>query len=317
MEYRRLGRSGVRVSAVSLGGWLTHGRTLADETTTQIVRRAFDLGINFFDTADVYHQGEAEKSLAVAIEGIRREDLFLATKCYFPMSDAPNDRGLSRKHIVESVENSLRRLKTEYVDLYQFHRFDPETAMEEMVRAIDDCVRQGKVIYWGVSCWSAAQITQLVHTAYDWRCTLPVSHQPPYNMFQREIEAEVIPTCEAKGISQVVFSPLAQGVLTGKYKPGQPPPAGTRAADDKSNQFMQWLMKDETLTKVERLAAVAQRHNLTTGQLALAWCLRQPNVASVIVGATSVAQLEENVGAVGQEIPTSTWEEVDRILGNE
>jgi len=290
---------------------------LADDTTTQIVRRAFDLGINFFDTADVYNQGEAEKSLSVAIEGIRREDLFLATKCYFPMSEAPNDRGLSRKHIVESVENSLRRLKTDYVDLYQFHRFDPDTPTEEIVRAIDDCVRQGKVIYWGVSCWSAAQIAQLVHTAYDWRCTLPVSNQPPYNMFQRDIEAEVIPTCEAKGLSQVVFSPLAQGVLTGKYKPGQAPAAGTRAADDKSNQFMQWLMSDETLTKVERIAAIAQRHSLTTGQLALAWCLRQPNVASVIVGATSVAQLEENAGAVGHEIPPSTWEEVARILSNE
>ncbi|MBX3096058.1 MAG: aldo/keto reductase family protein [Fimbriimonadaceae bacterium] len=317
MQYRRLGRSGVRVSAVSLGGWLTHGRTLEDNETTSIVRRAFELGINFFDSADVYNLGEAEKALGLAVKGMRREDLFLATKCFFPFTDAPNDRGLNRKHIVESVENSLRRLGTDYIDLFQFHRFDPDTPVEETVRAVDDCVRQGKIIYWGTSCWSAAQITDMVHTAFDWRCTLPVSNQPPYNMFQRDIERDVISTCEQKGLSQVVFSPLAQGVLTGKYKPGHQFPEGSRAADEKSNQFMGRYMTDEALTKVAAIGEIAKEFGLTTGQFALAWCLRQPNVASVIVGATKTSQIEENAAAADAVVSDEAWGRVEQILSGD
>lgn len=316
MEYRRLGRSGVRVSEVGLGGWLTHGRTISDDTTASIVRRAFDLGVNFFDTADVYNRGEAEISLGKAVKGIRREDLFVATKCFWPMSDGVNDRGLSRKHIVESVNASLKRLQMDYVDLMQFHRYDPDTPMEEMVRAIDDLVRQGKVHYWGVSVWSADQIQDVVRTSREWLCTLPVSNQPPYNMFARDIEADVIPTSEKLGLGQVVFSPLAQGILTGKYKPGQGAPAGSRGADETSNQFMANLMRDEVLSKVEQLAPLAAHVDLTLGQFALAWCLRQPNVSSVIVGATRIEQLEENVGAAGREVPAKIWTEVERILAS-
>lgn len=314
MQYRRLGRSSVKVSEVSLGGWLTHGRSLADETTTTLVRTAFDLGVNFFDTADVYNQGAAEISLGKAIKGLRREDLFLATKCFFPMSERPNDRGLSRKHIVESVENSLRRLEIETIDLFQFHRFDPETPTEEIVRAIDDLVRQGKVIYWGVSCWSAAQIAILCAVARDWRCTLPVSNQPPYNMLNREIERDVIPTSLLNGLGQVVFSPLAQGVLTGKYRPGQAPPAGSRGADDSSNTFMGQHLTDEVLTQVAKLNEFVQGLGVSLGQFALAWCLRQSNVSSVIVGATSVEQLKENIGASGLTYTEDVWAQAEAFL---
>lgn len=314
MEYRKLGKSGVKVSEVALGGWLTHGRTLRDEDTAAIVHRAFELGINFFDTADVYNLGEAEKALAKAIKPLRREDLFIATKCYWPMSDAVNDRGLCRKHIVESVHNSLKRLEIDTIDLMQFHRFDPETPMEEMIRAVDDLIRQGKIHYWGVSCWSAAQITDACHTARAWNCCLPVSNQPPYNMLNREIEADVIPTSERLGLGQVVFSPLAQGVLTGKYRPGQARPEGSRGADPKSNQFMERQLQDDVLAKVVELGKIVQSQGLSMGQFALAWCLRQANVSSVIVGATSIAQLEENVGAVGRTIESSVWERVDKTL---
>ena len=314
MQYRNLGKYGVKVSEVALGGWLTHGRSLDDDTTTKIVHRAFELGINFFDTADVYNKGEAEISLGKAIKSLRRDDMFIATKCFWPMTEAINDRGLSRKHIVESVHNSLKRLEIDTIDLFQFHRFDPETPMEEMVRAVDDLIRQGKIQYWGVSCWSAGQIMDACHTARAWNCCLPVSNQPPYNMLNRDIECDVIPTSERLGLGQVVFSPLAQGVLTGKYLPGQARPEGSRGADPKSNQFMERQLQDDVLAKVVELGKIAQSQGLSMGQFALAWCLRQGNVSSVIVGATSIAQLEENVGAVGKVIDPSVWERVDEVL---
>ena len=314
MQYRKLGKYGIKVSEVALGGWLTHGRTLDDTTTSDIVHKAFELGVNFFDTADVYNAGEAEKSLAVAIKGMKREDLVLATKCFFPMSERPNDRGLSRKHIVESVHASLKRMQVDYVDLFQFHRHDPEVPYEETVRAVDDLVRQGKVLYWGVSMWPGQAISQVCQTAKEWGCTLPVSNQPVYNMLQREIEADVIPASEAAGLGQVVFSPLAQGILTGKYLPGQEPPAGTRAADDKSNMFMTSQMDDATLTKVQQLKPLADECGCTLAQLALAWCLRKSNVSSVIVGATSSAQIENNAAASGLEISDLAWKTADSIL---
>lgn len=314
MQYRKLGKYGIRVSEVALGGWLTHGRTLDDTLTELIVKRAFELGVNFFDTADVYNTGEAEKALAPAIKGMKREELVIATKCFFPMSEAPNDRGLGRKHIFESVHNSLKRLQVDYIDLYQFHRHDPETPYEETVRAIDDLVRQGKVLYWGVSMWPAEAIRDVCRVAKDWGCTLPVSNQPVYNMLQREIEAAVIPASEQVGMGQVVFSPLAQGVLTGKYVPGQAPPKGTRAADEKSNMFMGAHLEDATLMKVQKLKPIAEQSGCTMAQFALSWCLKQSNVSSVIVGATKIEQIEDNVKASGLEVSDLAWQAAESIL---
>jgi len=279
------------------------------------VNRAFDLGINFFDTADVYNAGEAEKSLGKAIKGFRREDLVIATKCFFPMSDRPNDRGLGQKHIVESVHNRLKRLEVEYIDLMQFHRFDAETPVDETVRAIDDLVRQGKVHYWGVSEWSAHQITNLVHVAKELNANPPATNQPQYHMLNPWIEkGGVLEVSEKFGIGNVVFSPLAQGVLTGKYLPGQTPPEGSRGADDKSNNFMQGMMNDETLTKVQNLKAFAEGKGCTLAQFALAWCLRQKMVTSVIIGASRPEQVDQNVTASGVTFDSAVWEEAEAIL---
>ncbi len=317
MNYRKLGRYGVKVSEVSLGGWLTHGRTLEDAATSQIVHRAFELGINFFDTADVYNVGEAEKALAIAIKPLKREDLFIATKCFFPMSDRPNDRGLSRKHIFESVHNSLRRLQLDYIDLMQFHRVDPDTPVDETVRAIDDLIRQGKVLYWGVSEWPAHKLTEAVLTARDLNANPPASNQPSYSMLNRYIEDAVLPVSEQYGIGNVVFSPLAQGVLSGKYLPGQPPPAGTRGGDDKSNMFMGNLLKDDVLTRVQNLKGFAESLGYTLPQFALAWCLRQKMVSSVIFGATSIEQLEANVAATEVAQDQEVWTRAEGILAGE
>jgi voltage-dependent potassium channel beta subunit len=314
MNYRKLGRYGIKVSEVSLGGWLTQGRTLADATTTEIVKKAFDLGVNFFDTADVYHAGEAEKSLAIATADFRRADIVIGTKCFFPMSDKPNDRGLSRKHIYESVHDSLKRLKTDYIDIMQFHRFDADVQMEEIVRAIDDLVRQGKVLYWGVSEWSGHQIMDLFRTAEKLNANTPASNQPIYNMLTRGIESAVLPVSEQLGIGNVVFSPLAQGVLTGKYLPGKPMPEGSRGADATSNQFMTGMLNDELFTRVQKLKDFATGHGYTLPQFALAWCLRQPAVSSVIIGATSTQQVEVNVTASGIKLDAAIWAEAEAIL---
>jgi aryl-alcohol dehydrogenase-like predicted oxidoreductase len=230
------------------------------------------------------------------------------------MSDEPNDRGLSRKHITESVHASLKRLDTDYVDLMQCHRNDPEVPIEETVRAMDDLIRQGKVLYWGVSEWPAARIAEACHKATQMNCCLPVSNQPVYNMLNRYIEKDVLPTSETYGLGQVVFSPLAQGVLTGKYKPGQPMPEGSRGADENSNMFMGNVLTDETLQKVQNLGKIADKFGCTIGQLALAWCLRQKGVSSVIVGATKVSQIEENAVASGLLIPPEAWDQADVIL---
>ncbi|MGV3617559.1 MAG: aldo/keto reductase family protein [Fimbriimonas sp.] len=314
MRYRRLGRYGVRVSEVALGGWLTHGRTLDDSATEGTVRRALDLGINFFDTADVYNRGEAELALGRALHGTRREEHVIATKCFFPMSDGPNDRGLSRKHITESVNASLRRLRTDYVDLMQFHRFDAETPLDETVRAIDDLVRAGKVLYWGVSEWQAEQISDLVAVAERLNANPPASNQPRYNMLVPHIERAILPTCGRHGLGLVVFSPLAQGILTGKYEPGQPPPAGSRGADETSNNFMKDSLNDETLTRVQRLKTFANEQGHTLASFALAWCLRKPEVSSVIIGATTPEQVEANVAGSGIELPADVWAQAEAIL---
>ncbi|MDI9641441.1 aldo/keto reductase family protein [Kamptonema cortianum] len=316
MNYRQLGKYGIKVSEVSLGGWLTHGRTLSDDLTATIVKKSFDLGINFFDTADVYNQGKAETSLGKAIRRLPRHELVIATKCFFPMSESPNDQGLSRKHIFESVHGSLKRLKVDYIDLFQFHRLDPATPLEETIRAIDDLIRQGKILYWGTSMWPTASLTEACHIAKQWRCCLPVSNQPRYNMLDRGIEKSIIPVSEKLGIGQVVFSPLAQGVLSGKYKPGKKPVEGSRASDDKSNMFMREDLSEESLRKVAQISALAKEAKLTTSQFALAWCLRKSNVSSVIVGATSVEQITENAGASGANVPQEFWDKVEALLNS-
>ena len=314
MNYRKLGRFNIKVSEVGVGGWLTHGRSIDDEVTSEIIKKSFDLGVNFFDTADVYNNGAAEKSLGRAIKGFKREDLVIATKCYFPMSERPNDRGLGRKHIYESVHASLKRLDIDYIDLMQFHRFDAETALDETVRAIDDLVRAGKVLYWGVSEWKAQQITDLVHTAKELNASPPASNQPIYNMITRGIEEAVLPTSEQFGIGNVVFSPLAQGVLTGKYLPGVPAPEGTRGADTSSNMFMSRFLTEDLLVRVQNLKEYVESLGHSLPEFALAWCLRQKAVSSVIIGATSPAQVEANVRASGIQLDSLVWERAERIL---
>ena len=314
MEYRRLGGSGVKVSEISLGSWLTYGGSVAERQATDCIHRAYDLGINFFDTANVYVRGAAEEIVGNALKGFDRDSYFLATKVYFPMGEGPNDRGLSRKHITEQCHASLRRLGVEYVDLYQCHRYDEETPLEETMRALDDLIRQGKVLYVGVSEWTADQIADALRIAKEMNLDRIVSNQPRYNMLQRGIEDAVIPLSEREGVGQVVFSPLAQGILTGKYRPGEAPEEGTRAADPESSRFMQRLMNEEVLTAVDGLRAVASEAGLTMTQLALAWVLRHPNVSSAIIGASRPEQVEDNAAASGVELPPEALGRIDDVL---
>jgi voltage-dependent potassium channel beta subunit len=309
MRYRRLGASGCKVSVISFGSWLTVGSSVDDKTTKALVRTAFERGVNLFDTADIYNRGDAETALAPALAQFRRQDLVLATKCFWPMSDNVNDRGLSRKHVVESVHASLKRLKTDYLDLMQCHRFDPETEVEEVVRAMEDLIRQGTVLYWGVSVWSGAQIAAACRAAETWRAYKPVTNQPPYNLLERGIESEVVPECAKLGVGQIVFSPLAQGLLTGKYADGVP--RDSRAADDKRNSFIKPRMTAETLAKAARAAEIARAAGVAPAAAALAWVLRQPGICSAIVGATRVQQLEENLAAADLDLS----DEVAAALG--
>src|SRR6266496_3619100 len=316
MQYRHLGRAGVRVSSIALGSWLTYGSSVGEESAVQCIHKAYDIGINFFDTANVYNQGSAEKVVGRALKDFTRDSFVLATKVYFPMGEGPNDRGLSRKHIMEQCHASLRRLGTDYIDLYQCHRYDPEAPLEETLRALDDLVTQGKVLYVGVSEWSATQIADGVYTARELNLDRIVSNQPVYNMLQRYIEPDILPLCEREGIGQVVFSPLAQGVLTGKYKPGQQPEQGTRAANESINIFMKRLLSDEVLTAVQQLKGLAEQSGHTLAQMSLAWVLRQPNVTSVIIGASRPAQVEENVKASEITLSDDLLRHIDEILGD-
>lgn len=313
MEYRRLGRSGLKLSAIGLGSWLTYGTAVDREASIAIIRAAHEAGVNFFDTANGYGRGAAEEVVGEALRAFPRESYVLATKVFFPMGDGPNDRGLSRKHVMEQCHASLRRLGVDYIDLYQCHRYDPETPLDETLRALDDLVTQGKVLYAGVSQWTAVQIAQALHTARALNLDPIVSDQPVYNLLQREIEREIMPLCAREGVGLVVFSPLAQGVLTGKYRPGAPPPAGSRAADPANSGFMTRLMSPHHLERAQRLAELARRVGLTPAQLALAWVLRRPEVASAIVGATRLEQLRDNLGVVGVRLPEDLWQEADRI----
>jgi len=313
MEYRQLGRSGLRVSEVSLGSWLTLGSSVDRERTREIVQQAYELGINFFDTADVYAAGEAEQAIGQALRGIPRRHVVIASKCFFPMSQHPNDQGLSRKHILESVEASLERLGTPYLDLHQCHRPDPATPLEETVCAYEDLIRKGKILYWGVSEWSAGQIADACRIADARHAYRPISNQPQYSLLRRGIEHEVIPVCEREGLGQLAFSPLAQGVLSGKYTGGAAP-RGSRATDDSRNRFMKDFLRPENLAKAAELAPIASELGVSMPQLALAWCLRQPSVSSVIIGVTKTSQLEENVKASGLALPADVLERLDALL---
>lgn len=314
MNYRRLGKTGIKVSEISLGSWLTYGSTVEKETAVATIHKAYELGVNFFDTANVYARGEAEKVVGEALRSYPRTSYVLATKVFWPMGDGVNDRGLSRKHIMEQAEASLKRLGLDYVDLYYCHRYDPETPVYETMRALDDLVRQGKVLYIGVSEWTAEQIREAFQIADRYLLDRLVVNQPVYNMLNRYIEKEIIPLGEKEGFGQVVFSPLAQGVLTGKYKVGEPIPEGTRAADPRVNSFIQRFMSEEMLVKVERLNKLAKELDISMAQFALAWILRQTNVSSALVGASRPEQIEENVKAAGMKLPQEILEQVDEIL---
>ncbi|WP_269854763.1 aldo/keto reductase family protein [Streptomyces sp. RPT161] len=299
MEHRHLGRSGLLISEIAYGNWLTHGSQVEEDTATDCVHAALDAGITTFDTADVYAATRAETVLGRALKGERREGLEILTKVYWPTGPGPNDRGLCRKHLLESIDNSLRRLQTDYVDLYQAHRFDRFTPLEETMEAFADIVHQGKAHYIGVSEWTADQIRRAHALARELRIPL-VSSQPQYSMLWRVIEPEVIPACAELGIGQIVWSPIAQGVLTGKYQPGQRPPQGSRATDDKGGaDFISRFLRDEVLERVQALRPLAAEAGLSLAQLAVAWVLQNPNVSAAIVGASRPEQVGENAKASG------------------
>ncbi|GGD19453.1 aldo/keto reductase family protein [Nocardioides daphniae] len=316
MEFRYLGNSGLRISEVTYGNWLTHGSQVENDVAATCVRAALDAGITSFDTADVYANTVAESVLGDALKGERRESLEIFTKVFWPTGPkGPNDSGLSRKHIMESINGSLQRLQTDYVDLYQAHRYDPVTPLEETMQAFADVVRQGKALYIGVSEWTAEQITAGAAMAKELGFQL-ISSQPQYSMLWRVIEDEVVPASREAGVSQIVWSPIAQGVLTGKYQPGQPPPEGSRATDEKGGaSTITRFMTDETLTAVQRLKPIAESVDLSMSQLAVAWVLQNDNVASAIVGASRPEQVHENVGAVGVKLPAETLAAIDDALG--
>ncbi len=297
MEHRHLGRTGMLVSSLSYGNWLTHGSQIEQDQATACVKAALDAGITTFDTADVYAIGKAEEVLGSALKGVRRDSIEIFTKVYWPTGPNPNNRGLSRKHIMESLDASLKRLGTDHVDLLQAHRYDYATPLDETLRAFDDLVRMGKVHYIGVSEWKASEIEQALVIAKDMGLDRIVSSQPQYSLLWRVIEEEVVPTCEANGISQIVWSPLAQGVLSGKYLPGGVIPEGSRGASKDANMVSRFL-NDETLTAVAAYVALCKEAGLKPAQVALAWVLRNKNVASAIVGASRPEQIAENVGAL-------------------
>lgn len=311
MEFRRLGGSGLKVSDISLGSWLTYGGYVERENAVKSIQTAYGLGVNFFDTANVYAQGAAEVVVGETLRAFPRESYVLATKVFGKMGDGPNDQGLSRKHIREQCDASLKRLGTDYVDIYYCHRYHEETPLEETLRALDDLVRQGKVLYIGVSMWTAAQMEAALAVADRYLLDRIVVNQPLYNMFERKIEEEIIPLGEKKGIGQVVYSPLAQGLLTGKYASKQAVPENSRASKIGADRLK---INEDRIQKVQALGLVASELGITVGQLALAWILRQNNVASALVGASRPEQVEENVKASGMKLSSDTLTAIDEIL---
>ena len=316
MHFRYLGNSGFKVSEIIYGNWLTHASQVEDDQAIKTVHAALDAGITTYDTADVYANQAAEVVLGKALKGQRREGIEILTKVYWPVAEkGPNDTGLSRKHIFESIHGSLKRLQTDYVELYQAHRFDYETPLEETMQAFADLVRQGKVMYIGVSEWTAEQIRDGKKLADQLGFQL-ISNQPQYSMLWRVIEKKVIPTSEELGLGQIVWSPMAQGVLSGKYLPGQPAPAGSRAADPNVGDFIQKFMNDDVLTRVQRLKPLAEELGLDMAQFAVAWVLQNSNISAAIVGASRPEQISSNVKASGVEIPAEIMKKVDEVLGD-
>lgn len=319
MNYRRIGRYGVKVSEIALGSWLTYGGSYGQEQADACVKKASDLGINYFDTADVYgagqtHPGAAEEVMAKSLKGFARSSYVLATKAFWPVGDGPNDRGLSRKHIVEQCNASLKRLNTDYVDIFYCHRYDPETPIDEVMRALDDLIHQGKILYAGVSEWSATQILDAQSTARQLNLSPIAIDQPAYSMLNRYIEKEVMPMCAREGLGIAVFSPLAEGVLTGKYKKGQELPKGSRAADPKVGHFVERYLTEENFAKVERLSTLAAENGITVAQLALAWILHHKEISSVIMGASRPEQIEENAKAIDVTLDEHTLHAIDQVL---
>ncbi|MBN1777121.1 MAG: aldo/keto reductase family protein [Clostridiales bacterium] len=314
MLYRKLGSTGLKVSEISLGSWLTYGGGIAEDTAVRTIDRAHELGINFFDTANAYNRGEAEKVVGKALSKYDRSSYVLATKVFFPMGDGPNDRGLSRKHVTESANASLKRLGLDYVDILYSHRYDTETPVQETLRAFDDLIRRGKVLYAGVSEWSAAQIEEAMRVADKYLLDRIVVNQPQYSMLHRNIEDEILPVSKKYGIGQVVFSPLAQGMLTGKYKSLNDIPADSRAANDKMNHFIQRWMNQEAIDRVNKLRVIADSIGIPMAQMALAWVLRQDGVSSALVGASRPEQIEQNAKASGTALDDETLRQIDEAL---
>ena len=314
MDYRKLGRWGMKVSTVGLGSWLTYGGTVEEDAATECIARAYDLGVNFFDTANAYGRSRSsEEVVGKALAGYPRESFVLATKVFFPVGKGPNDRGLSRKHVRGQIDRSLRALGVDYVDLYQCHRYDEETPLEETCAVMDDLVHQGKILYWGVSEWTADQIAAAASLCRAESLAPPVSNQPQYSALYRRIEARVLPVCEDYGLGNVVWSPLAQGVLTGKYASASDLPEGSRAAGSEG-QFMRGFLTQEVLDAVAGLEPLADEAGVTMSQLALAWCLRQEAVSSVIVGATKVSHVDDNVAAADLSLDAGLLDRVTEAL---
>ncbi|GHE98782.1 aldo/keto reductase [Amycolatopsis deserti] len=313
MEYRRVGRWGLHVSAVSLGSWLTYGGGTEVDTAIKCVHRAFDLGVNTFDTANEYQNGQAEVVLGSALRDLPRDDYLVATKVCLPTGTGPLNRGLSRKHIHAQVDHSLTRLGLDHIDLYQCHRFDPDAPVEETARAMNDLVTSGKILYWGVSEWSADQLEHVVSTCRDRHWAEPISNQPQYSALWRSAEERVLPVCRQLGLGVLAWSPLAMGVLTGKYRPGADAPSGSRGAGGDA-WFLDRYLKPGVLEAVQEFRALAEDAGLTAAQLALAWCLDRPGVSSVIVGATALEQLEENLSVVDLQPDRELLDKADDAL---
>ena len=317
MEHRHLGSSGLKVSELAYGNWITHASQIEQKQAEACVHAALDAGITTFDTADVYAGTRAEEVLGHALKEQRRDGLEICTKVYWPTGPGPNDVGLSRKHILRSCEGSLQRLGTDYIDLYQAHRFDVATPLEETMRAFDDLVRSGKVMYIGVSEWSAGQIRAALRIADDLGLDRIVSNQPQYSMLWRVIESDVVPACEENGIGQIVWSPLAQGVLTGKYRPGVEPPKDSRAQSKEGSYFIKrWLDQPGLLERVAQLGELAKQTDLSLPQLALAWVLNQPGISAAIIGASRPEQVHENIRAVGVKLDEQLLTAIDDLLAD-
>ncbi len=304
-----MGHTGLKISEISLGAWLTYGGTVEQKTSEKIVRRAIELGVNFIDIADIYAKGSAETAVGKAIAPLKRTDLVISSKLFWPMTENVNDRGLSRKHIMESIRGTLKRIGTDYLDIYFCHRFDPETPVEETVRAMEDLVRAGDILYWGTSVWEADQIDDAVSSAVHWRGYPPSVEQPRYNLLDRHIEKEIIPACDRHGMGLTVWSPLAQGLLTGKYSGGIP--KDSRGAN---TRWMERDLTEENIAKVNKLGELAGDLGITIVQLAIAWILRLPQISCAIVGATSVEQLEQNLSACGVTLDDETLTKIEKII---